>query len=63
MFRGRENQHPELAVKVLRQVAESVASEAKLEKTPTREQRSLSIVLAPAQGSVGAPIGSSGDDA
>lgn len=50
MLRGRENQHPEIAVKVLRRVAEAVAEEAKLEKAPTVEQRSLSIVLAPSTG-------------
>ncbi len=54
MLRGRENQHPEIAVKVLRRVAEAVAEEAKLEKAPTVEQRALSIVLAP---STGQPVG------
>jgi translation initiation factor IF-3 len=49
-FRGREIDHPELAVKLLRRVAESVASEAKLERAPTMEGRSLSIILAPARG-------------
>jgi translation initiation factor IF-3 len=58
-MRGRENQHPEVAVKVLRRVAESVASEAKLEKAPTVEQRAISIVLAPGGGQpVGAASGS-----
>ncbi len=56
MLRGRENQHPEIAVKVLRRVAESVAEEAKLEQAPKVEQRSLSIVLAPATGQ---PVGAS----
>ena len=46
-MRGRENQHPEVAVKVLRKVAEAVANEAKLEKAPTVEVRAISIVLAP----------------
>ena len=54
MLRGRENQHPEIAVKVLRCVAEAVAEEAKLEKAPTVEQRALSIVLAP---STSRPVG------
>ena len=54
MLRGRENQHPEIAVKVLRRVAEAVAEEAKLEKAPTVEQRAMSIVLAP---STGRPVG------
>lgn len=47
-FRGREITHPDLAVKVLRRVAEAVASAAKLERAPTMEARSLSIILAPA---------------
>jgi translation initiation factor IF-3 len=47
-FRGRQITHPELAVKVLRRVAEGVAAKAKLEKAPTMEGRSLSIILAPA---------------
>jgi len=47
-FRGREITHPELAVGLLRRVAEAVASEAKLERAPQMEARSLSIILAPA---------------
>ncbi len=47
-FRGREIAHPDLAVKLLRRVAETVASEAKLERAPMMEARSLSIILAPA---------------
>lgn len=47
-FRGRQITHPELAIRVLRRVAEGVASKAKLEKPPTMEQRSLSIILSPA---------------
>ena len=60
MLRGRENQHPEIAVKVLRRVAESVTEEAKLEQAPKVEQRSLSIVLAPATGQ---PVGASSSGA
>ena len=48
MLRGREHTHPEIAVRVLRRVAEAVAAEAKLERPPVKEQRSLSILLAPA---------------
>ncbi len=47
-FRGRQITHPDLAVKVLRKVAEGVASKAKLERAPLMEGRSLSIILAPA---------------
>jgi hypothetical protein len=39
---------PEVAMKVLRRVAEGVASEARLERAPTREARSIAIMLAPA---------------
>jgi translation initiation factor IF-3 len=47
MLRGRQRSHPELAVNVLRKVAEGVAAKAKLEVRPTMEARSLSIILAP----------------
>ncbi len=46
-FRGRQRAHPEIAMKVLRKVAEGVASVAKLEKPPGMEGRVLSILLAP----------------
>ena len=46
-LRGRQNLHPDIAVGVLRRVAEAVSSEAKLERAPTLETRALSIVLAP----------------
>jgi translation initiation factor IF-3 len=63
-MRGRENQHPEVAVKVLKKVAEAVANEAKLEKPPTVEVRAISIVLAPgASQPVGASSGNSKLDA
>lgn len=56
-FRGRQITHPELAIKVLRKVAEGVASKAKLEKPPTMEQRSLSIILSPSAKTGGAEDG------
>ncbi len=46
-FRGRQRAHPEMAMKVLRKVAEGVASVAKLEKPPGMEGRVLSILLSP----------------
>jgi|TARA_B100000959_G_scaffold273146_1_gene323304 translation initiation factor IF-3 len=46
-FRGRQRAHPEIAMKVLRKVAEGLASVAKLEKPPGMEGRVLSILLAP----------------
>jgi len=49
-FRGRQRAHPEIAMKVLRKVAEGVATVAKLEKPPGMEGRVLSILLAPSAG-------------
>ena len=46
-FRGRQQTHPEIAMRVLRKVAEGVKDFAKLERAPTMEARSLSIMLAP----------------
>ncbi|MBI4305148.1 MAG: translation initiation factor IF-3 [Chloroflexi bacterium] len=63
-FRGREITHPDLAVKVLRRVAEAVASQAKLERAPTMEAKALSIILAPAGSqAVAAVVGGKGADA
>ncbi|MBI4218585.1 MAG: translation initiation factor IF-3 [Chloroflexi bacterium] len=63
-FRGREITHPDLAVKVLRRVAEAVAAQAKLERAPTMEAKSLSIILAPAGSqAVAAVAGGKGADA
>ena len=49
MFRGREIAHPELAVKLLREVHEVLREEAKLEQAPGLEGRFMSIILAPAK--------------
>ena len=49
VFRGRQQTHPEIAMRVLRNVAEGVKDVAKLERAPTMESRALAIVLAPAQ--------------
>lgn len=47
VFRGRSITHPEIGVSLLKKMAESLQNEAKLEKAPTMEGRSLSIVLMP----------------
>ena len=47
MFRGRQQAHPEIAMRVLRKVAEGVKDFAKLERAPTMEGRALAIMLAP----------------
>ncbi|MCZ6891571.1 MAG: translation initiation factor IF-3 [Chloroflexi bacterium] len=47
IFRGRSITHPEIGVTLLRRMAESLQEEAKLEKPPAMEGRSLSIILIP----------------
>ncbi len=47
MFRGRENAHPELGIKLLDRVSETVKDIALVEKTPTREGARLHIILSP----------------
>ncbi|MCE2469751.1 MAG: translation initiation factor IF-3 [Dehalococcoidia bacterium] len=47
LFRGREIVHPELAVNLLRKVAESLRNESKVEQAPEMEGRMMSIILAP----------------
>ena len=46
-FRGREITHPEFAMALMRRVAESLTEQAKLEKAPSMEGRSMTMVLAP----------------
>ncbi|MBF8299023.1 MAG: bacterial translation initiation factor 3 (bIF-3) [Dehalococcoidia bacterium] len=46
-FRGREITHPELGAVLLRKVAEYFTEEAKLEKSPAMEGRSMTMILAP----------------
>ena len=47
MFRGREMSHPELGKRILDQVAENVASVAKVEAAPKLDGRNMIMVLAP----------------
>ena len=47
MLRGRELAHPEVAMKVLRNVAEGVKDIAKLDKAPANEGRNISLVVSP----------------
>ena len=49
MFRGREIDHPDLAVKLLKRVNDVLQEEAKLEQPPKLEGRFMSIILAPAK--------------
>ena len=46
-FRGRQVARPEDGVQLLRRVVEGVKEEAKLDKAPSMEGRSMSIVLIP----------------
>ncbi|MCH9009492.1 MAG: translation initiation factor IF-3 [Chloroflexi bacterium] len=47
MFRGREIDHPELGMGLLRAVAEDLVDDALLERPPKFEGRFLAMVLAP----------------
>jgi translation initiation factor IF-3 len=47
MFRGRENDHPELGLKILDWVVEHVDHVAKVEAAPKRDGRNMVMVLAP----------------
>ncbi len=47
MFRGRERDHPELGMGLLRKVAEDLAEEALMERPPAFEGRFLAMVLTP----------------
>ena len=49
LFRGREIVHPELAVNLLRGVAETLKNDAKVEQAPSMEGRMMSIILVPAK--------------
>ena len=55
LFRGREITHPELAITLMRRVAEELQEQAKLEKAPSLEGRSMTMVLAPLPGRKVAP--------
>ena len=46
-FRGREVTHPELGMVLLKQVAEEVKDEARLDRPPTMEGRAITIILTP----------------
>lgn len=54
-FRGREITHPEQGVALLRRVAEPLQEEAKLEKAPSMEGRSMTMILAPLPGRKATP--------
>jgi translation initiation factor IF-3 len=47
MFRGRENAHPELGLRLLERMFEALKEVASIEKQPTREGARLHIILTP----------------
>jgi translation initiation factor IF-3 len=47
MFRGRENAHPELGIKLLKEVAERLADVASVEGQPSRIGSRLHMILLP----------------
>jgi len=47
MFRGRENTHPELGLRLLDKIWESLKEVSSIEKQPTREGSRLHIILTP----------------
>jgi len=47
MFRGREMQHPEIGMALLKNVAEDLQEDAMLDKAPAFEGRFLSMILSP----------------
>jgi translation initiation factor IF-3 len=47
MFRGRENTHPELGLRLLERMWESLKEMSSIEKQPTREGSRLHIILTP----------------
>ncbi len=47
MFRGRENTHPELGIKLIERMAKSLADVSVVEKEPIREGARLHAILAP----------------
>ena len=49
IFRGREITHPGVGMRVLRQVAEDLKDDARMEKTPSFEGRFLTMTLTPAK--------------
>ncbi len=47
MFRGREVAHPELGMKILTKIAETIGAAAKIEAAPKLDGRNMVMVLAP----------------
>ncbi|HJO59231.1 MAG TPA: translation initiation factor IF-3 [SAR202 cluster bacterium] len=47
MFRGREVQHPQIGMALLKNVAEDLQEDALLEKAPSFEGKFLAMILAP----------------
>jgi translation initiation factor IF-3 len=52
MFRGRENAHPELGLRLLEKMSDSLKEIASVEKQPIKEGARLHIILVPQQSAV-----------
>lgn len=55
VFRGREMDHPELALKLLRRMTEGLKEDGKMEQAPNLEGRFMSILLAPVKPAASKP--------
>jgi len=49
-FRGREVTHPEVAMSVMRRIADELSDISSIEQHPSREGRTMLMILAPAPG-------------
>ncbi|MFA5628990.1 MAG: translation initiation factor IF-3 [Dehalococcoidales bacterium] len=56
MFRGRENAHPELGLRLLEKMFESLKEIASVEKQPTKEGARLHLILVPLPSAVKSKI-------
>jgi translation initiation factor IF-3 len=61
-FRGREMQHPERGVELLKSLSDALKEDGKLESAPLMEGRMLSVILAPAPKREAAPAAAPAKD-
>ncbi len=54
-FRGREHHYPEIALEDMREIADELADVGMIEMAPSKEGRSMLMVLAPGKGKVSKP--------
>ena len=46
-FKGRENQHGDRGAEILNKIAQALKDSAKVESTPTRSGRAMSMIMGP----------------